>query len=198
MFCEYYSFISKIGVSNCLPCSQFCKHGIFVCIFRKFIFSNLSSLRFMMYGSYYFMISPCIDSPSSWVLSKCCRSASRMHETLYFLLDHPRRCFIYLFPSHQTWFLFTIVLGLTYVVLFLYRLLRQWPNDGWQIHRLDILSRAGPQESCNIHHSSGCTRPWWVHASYSSQVCWIWDSSSSISCSSSAGDVRVHDVHQCL
>ena len=40
-----------------------------------------------------------------------------MHETLHFLLDHPRRCFIYLFPSHQTWFLFTIVLALTFVPL---------------------------------------------------------------------------------
>ncbi|KAG8770567.1 low affinity potassium transporter [Ceratobasidium sp. 428] len=34
----------------------------------------------------------------------------RMHETLSFLLDHPRRCFIYLFPSHQTWFLFIVLL----------------------------------------------------------------------------------------
>ncbi|KAF8911487.1 cation transport protein-domain-containing protein [Gymnopilus junonius] len=49
-----------------------------------------------------------------WFLSKCCRGASRMHETLRFLLDHPRRCFIYLFPSHQTWFLLTVVLGLTF------------------------------------------------------------------------------------
>ncbi|KDR75691.1 hypothetical protein GALMADRAFT_248309 [Galerina marginata CBS 339.88] len=48
-----------------------------------------------------------------WCLSKVVRGTSRMHETLQFLLDHPRRCFIYLFPSHQTWFLFTVVLGLT-------------------------------------------------------------------------------------
>lgn len=32
-----------------------------------------------------------------------------MNETLHFLLDHPRRCYIYLFPSHQTWFLFTVL-----------------------------------------------------------------------------------------
>ena len=38
---------------------------------------------------------------------------SRIKETLHFLLDHPRRCFIYLFPSHQTWFLLTVVLSLT-------------------------------------------------------------------------------------
>ncbi|EJD08005.1 TrkH-domain-containing protein [Fomitiporia mediterranea MF3/22] len=27
---------------------------------------------------------------------------TRLNETLHFLLDHPRRCYIYLFPSHQT------------------------------------------------------------------------------------------------
>lgn len=35
-----------------------------------------------------------------------------MNETLHFLLDHPRRCFIYLFPSHQTWFLLTVLITL--------------------------------------------------------------------------------------
>ncbi|KAF8070723.1 cation transport protein-domain-containing protein [Lyophyllum atratum] len=48
-----------------------------------------------------------------WSLSKLVPKTSRAHETLHFLLDHPRRCFIYLFPSHQTWFLLTIVCGLT-------------------------------------------------------------------------------------
>ena len=51
--------------------------------------------------------------PSSWCISKIVRKTSRLHETLQFLLAHPRRCFVYLFPSHQTWFLLTIVLGLT-------------------------------------------------------------------------------------
>lgn len=61
-----------------------------------------------------------------WILSKCTRRTSQTRETLQFvirarvamptcpdarfrtnrfLLDHPRRCFIYLFPSYQTWFL---------------------------------------------------------------------------------------------
>ncbi|TFY57734.1 hypothetical protein EVG20_g8425 [Dentipellis fragilis] len=47
-----------------------------------------------------------------WIISKCVPTRSRLHETLRFLLDHPRRCFIYLFPSHQTWFLFTILIML--------------------------------------------------------------------------------------
>ncbi|KAG6920213.1 hypothetical protein DXG01_004982 [Tephrocybe rancida] len=48
-----------------------------------------------------------------WVLTKCVPKTSRANETLHFLLDHPRRCFIFLFPSHQTWFLLTVVFGLT-------------------------------------------------------------------------------------
>ena len=52
---------------------------------------------------------------SSWTLSKIIPKRSRANETLHFLLDHPRRCFIYLFPSHQTWFLLTVVLTLKYI-----------------------------------------------------------------------------------
>ncbi|KIJ65956.1 hypothetical protein HYDPIDRAFT_110073 [Hydnomerulius pinastri MD-312] len=47
-----------------------------------------------------------------WIITKFVPANSRLDETLHFLLDHPRRCFIYLFPSHQTWFLFTILLAL--------------------------------------------------------------------------------------
>ncbi|KAF7296116.1 Potassium transport protein [Mycena kentingensis (nom. inval.)] len=50
---------------------------------------------------------------SIWLLTKIVPNKSRANETLHFLLDHPRRCFIYLFPSHQTWFLLTVVLTLT-------------------------------------------------------------------------------------
>lgn len=37
-----------------------------------------------------------------WTLSKLAGEGSRFSETLHFLLDHPRRCFLYLFPQHQT------------------------------------------------------------------------------------------------
>ncbi|KDQ09512.1 hypothetical protein BOTBODRAFT_148102 [Botryobasidium botryosum FD-172 SS1] len=46
---------------------------------------------------------------SIWLCTKIVPSGSRINETLQFLLDHPRRCFVYLFPSHQTWFLFAIL-----------------------------------------------------------------------------------------
>lgn len=55
-------------------------------------------------------------TPHSWVISKLVPRKSRLHETLKFLLDHPRRCFIYLFPSHQTWFLLTILVFLKCVL----------------------------------------------------------------------------------
>ncbi|KAG8732556.1 low affinity potassium transporter [Ceratobasidium sp. 423] len=45
-----------------------------------------------------------------WLLSKVV--GQRSHETLSFLLDHPRRCFTLLFPSHQTWFLFIVLLSM--------------------------------------------------------------------------------------
>lgn len=46
----------------------------------------------------------------SWVTTKLVPKQSQLNETLHFLLDHPRRCFIYLFPSHQTWFLLTVLI----------------------------------------------------------------------------------------
>ncbi|KAG2043915.1 cation transport protein-domain-containing protein [Suillus americanus] len=45
----------------------------------------------------------------SWIITKLVPRDSRLDETLHFLLDHPRRCFVYLFPSYQTWFLLTIL-----------------------------------------------------------------------------------------
>ena len=43
-----------------------------------------------------------------WTMMKCVPKGSRLRNTLKFLLQHPRRCFIYLFPSRQTWYLLTI------------------------------------------------------------------------------------------
>ncbi|PVG02545.1 TrkH-domain-containing protein [Serendipita vermifera] len=48
-----------------------------------------------------------------WILKKCFPRDSPIQAPLHFLLKHPRRCFIYLFPSHQTWFLLTMIVTLT-------------------------------------------------------------------------------------
>lgn len=59
-----------------------------------------------------------------WTLSKLCptstpaerrRVGGGTKEVLNFLLDHPRRCFVYLFPSRQTWYLLFILLALTFI-----------------------------------------------------------------------------------
>ncbi|WWD17950.1 hypothetical protein CI109_102395 [Kwoniella shandongensis] len=52
-----------------------------------------------------------------WVCYKLVPESSRARESLKFLLDHPRRCFVYLFPSTQTWFLGLVMIGLTFLVL---------------------------------------------------------------------------------
>lgn len=45
-----------------------------------------------------------------WTMKKMCPKGSRFRNTLQFLLQHPRRCFIYLFPGRETWYLFAIQL----------------------------------------------------------------------------------------
>lgn len=56
-----------------------------------------------------------------WLLYKVSSPFSQFNESLKFLLDHPRRCFVLLFPSTPTWCLFVvlIVLNVTDLVLFL-------------------------------------------------------------------------------
>lgn len=50
-----------------------------------------------------------------WVIYKCVPESSRVRESLKFLLDHPRRCFVYLFPATQTWVLALVMLSLTLI-----------------------------------------------------------------------------------
>ncbi|KAJ3861901.1 cation transport protein-domain-containing protein [Lentinula novae-zelandiae] len=59
-----------------------------------------------------FMVILILAGNTAFFLSKIVPRTSPLHETLQFLLDHPRRCFIYLFPSHQTWFLLIVVITL--------------------------------------------------------------------------------------
>lgn len=50
-----------------------------------------------------------------WVCSKTVSEGSGPHQALSFLLDHPRRCYLYLFPSHQTWFLLLCLVAFSLV-----------------------------------------------------------------------------------
>ncbi|KAI0794323.1 TrkH-domain-containing protein [Fomes fomentarius] len=61
---------------------------------------------------------------SIWFLTKL-PGRSRMKESLHFLLDHPRRCTVHLFPSRQTWLLFATVMLLNLTILILDLLLNK-------------------------------------------------------------------------
>ncbi|CAN9180729.1 unnamed protein product [Alternaria sp. RS040] len=47
-----------------------------------------------------------------WIMKKLLPRNSRMRNTMQFLLQHPRRCFIYLFPKRETVYLFAVQLGI--------------------------------------------------------------------------------------
>ncbi|EKD20836.1 uncharacterized protein L3040_000941 [Drepanopeziza brunnea f. sp. 'multigermtubi'] len=58
-----------------------------------------------------------------WMGSKLVSKTSSLREPLQFLLDHPRRCYTLLFPSHPTWVLFGILVVLNVVDVLLIILL---------------------------------------------------------------------------
>ena len=47
-----------------------------------------------------------------WITAKIVPAHSKLHHSLAFLLHHPRRCFILLFPSINTWYLTIIQVSL--------------------------------------------------------------------------------------
>ncbi|VEU19585.1 DEKNAAC100545 [Brettanomyces naardenensis] len=47
-----------------------------------------------------------------WIMLKLSRPLTMYHESLAFLLDHPRRCFTLLFPSGPTWWLLAVLVVL--------------------------------------------------------------------------------------
>jgi potassium uptake Trk family protein len=55
-----------------------------------------------------------------WIMFKVTPVTSRMHESLGFLLDHPRRCFTMLFPSGATWWLFGILVAMNLVDIIMF------------------------------------------------------------------------------
>ncbi|TFK88517.1 TrkH-domain-containing protein [Polyporus arcularius HHB13444] len=58
-----------------------------------------------------------------WVYTKLVKDDGPTDQVLHFLLDHPRRCFLYLFPSHVSWYLtatlifFTMIEWVCFIVL---------------------------------------------------------------------------------
>ncbi|KAM0321051.1 hypothetical protein ACHAPQ_009753 [Fusarium lateritium] len=54
-----------------------------------------------------------------WIMSKVVPKSSPTHESLDFLLKHPRRCYTLLFPSGPTWILFGIIFALNFIDILL-------------------------------------------------------------------------------
>lgn len=89
-------------------------------------FSQLSQSAYPQIVTMFFMIAgntgfPVLLRFIIWIMFKLTPISSRMHESLGFLLDHPRRCFMLLFPSGATWWLFAILIAMNVVdvVMFL-------------------------------------------------------------------------------
>ena len=58
-----------------------------------------------------------------WLTQKCLPDNSRLKHTLRFLLHHPRRCFIWLFPARETWILFAIQWSIEFILWFCFEVL---------------------------------------------------------------------------
>ncbi|KAK5936819.1 hypothetical protein PMZ80_010938 [Knufia obscura] len=68
---------------------------------------------------------------SIWLLSKLVPKGSETHHTLMFLLHHPRRCYLFLFPAKNTYILLLtqIAINLTAWVLFILLNINYTPVD---------------------------------------------------------------------
>jgi potassium uptake Trk family protein len=84
---------------------------------------NLVNANFIPFQSFYLILTVCgvltvagntqfpvLLRLLIWALSRISPKGSGFRQTLNFLLHHPRRCFIYLFPAKETWYLFAIQL----------------------------------------------------------------------------------------
>ena len=58
-----------------------------------------------------------------WTLSKIVPRHSKIHHSLSFLLHHPRRCYLYIFPSTNTWYLAAAQFGMYMIAWFFFEIL---------------------------------------------------------------------------
>ncbi|RDI83099.1 hypothetical protein Vi05172_g7016 [Venturia inaequalis] len=128
--------------------SGFCNGGL-----------NLLNANFIPLRGFYFILIlegaltvagntqfPILLRLTLWLLQKCTPLKSRVRQTLTFLLDHPRRCFIYLFPSKETWYLLFIQLSIDMVVWALFMVLNigmpRFAGIPWGVRVFDGLFQA--------------------------------------------------------
>lgn len=58
-----------------------------------------------------------------WTLSKIVPKTTEIHHSLMFLLYHPRRCYLLLFPQKNTWYLLVIQVGINLLAWVLFIIL---------------------------------------------------------------------------
>ncbi|KAM0746440.1 TrkH-domain-containing protein [Meredithblackwellia eburnea MCA 4105] len=106
-----------------------------------------------------------------WIMSKVVKKNGKNHETLTFLLDHPRRCFTYLFPAYQTWFLVFILFMMDVVGVASFMLL----NIGIPaVDNLPLGTRiAGSMFQSIMVHSGGFASIGWAVMSPAVQVAYM-------------------------
>ncbi|KAF2483378.1 cation transport protein-domain-containing protein [Neohortaea acidophila] len=85
-----------------------------------------------------------------WFTSKFTHYGSRMWEELRFLLDHPRRCFVLLFPGKASWWLFWILVLLNGIDLVFYIVL--------DLHDSTVTSVPGGYRVLDGWYQAVCTR----------------------------------------
>ncbi|KAL8831189.1 MAG: hypothetical protein Q9191_001001 [Dirinaria sp. TL-2023a] len=83
-----------------------------------------------------------------WTMAKLIPQRSRLRHSFAFLLDHPRRCFILLFPSINTWYLAAIQGGLHLLLWAFWFILQIGYPPVWQIP-------AGPRVISGLYQALG-------------------------------------------
>lgn len=86
---------------------------------------------------------PCLLRLTIWLMQQLSDPRGELHESVTFLLEHPRRCFTLLFPSNPTWWLFFIIIILNCIDVFFYLVLDinnpHFLGLSWASHVMDAI-----------------------------------------------------------
>ncbi|OCF31127.1 potassium ion transporter [Kwoniella heveanensis BCC8398] len=111
-FFQSVSAFTNTGMSLCdMSMIPFQKAYLMIVVVMLLIFAGNTAFG-RLYG---ILVADVLIMLDRWLIYKLVPSSSRISESLKFLLDHPRRCFVYLFPSTQTWVLCLVMLSLTLI-----------------------------------------------------------------------------------
>lgn len=83
-----------------------------------------------------------------WAVLNLCPRFGRTRETLGFLLDHPRRCYLYLFPSTTTWWLALTLFAFHFVEISFFMILNRGSHNPVPYEHADRRFLAAFFQSC--------------------------------------------------